>query len=374
MRDTNLLLLNWRAEVTKIHIVTGNHISEWGIVDIVEVLKSALGDLCDFSQSPFLVPDKTNLVIEEFSNPNFTKYLLDSGSQLILVLTEFPTIILGRLYLNRFGFKASKFFLAIDAILSPFYKTIGKVSRGRVQSFAYSRNYWRSREKSLRYVFSKGVVQSLITLHPEITKRIQVLTKLNLIKAFTVYPIIKNPNIFTGKLPYKGMFFATFGSLSRYRIREIKKANKYLPSGVIRITDELANDIMRRIISNNMETIPTKKGLELNQVGFASKFTDPSELILDFYFRNSTRWNYLSPIRIARSINRERPVIYIGNRLEDHPINDLVLQISNHNQLLPKLEKINDELASSEKKINNYNNFARSENTKFIEAFNADFK
>ena len=360
--------------MVKLNIVLGNHISRWGIEDILDVLQSSLGDSLKMTQSPFLAPGMKNLVVEDFSNPRFTNYLVESESKLILLLTEFPITILGKIYLNRFGFKASKIFLLIDAILSPFYSTIFRVSTGRVRSFAHTRNYWRAREKSLRYVLSKGIVECLITLHPEITKRIHDSIQPNFVKTFTLYPVIRSRNILKAKAPNAEIVFATFGSANRYRQREIRRANEYLPQGIQRLNEELANEIMADIVNKRVKTIPAGKILELSKVGFSNAEPESTKFIIDFYFRNSAKWKYLSPIRIARSINRERPVLYIGNKLEDHPINELVLQISSYNQLLPRLGKIEEELAFHEKKIDSYNNFASSENAKFIEACNVDFK
>jgi hypothetical protein len=325
----------------KLHIVTGNHRSLHGISDIISIINSA--SETGTTQGIFFREDCHNFLVEEFSNREYTDFLLGDDKRFSLVLTEFihkgP---FGRIYLNRFGIKATSTYIYLETlayyVLLILGKTLPAIALRRFHSFMY----WRARERNLQRVLKSDLLKMVLTMHPHITA--QALES-KLIKPHvsihTIYPILDQNKIDFSISKRTISEVTTFGTQNKYRLTERRKFQRFFPMQVSYKVD------------NNYAILQSKELFNPNT----------HSLSLDLYFKNSKNWEFLSPVRIWRTLNKGNIIVYFGKKMKDHPINDCAIQIEGYEDIWKTMSRnFEKEIHSS---VSEYNSIALSENLKW---------
>jgi len=324
----------------KLHTVTGNHRSLHGISDIISIINSA--SETGSTQGIFLKEDCHNILIEDFSNREYTDYLLGDDKSFSLVLTEFihkgP---FGRIYLNRFGIKASSTYICLETLVYYILLILGKVIPAtalRCHRFMY----WRARERSLQRVLKSDLLKMVLAMHPRIAAQALETKLINPhVSIHTIYPILDQNKIDFSISKRTISEVATFGTQNKYRTKELRKFQIFFPMPVFYKVD------------NNYAILQTNELLNPNS----------DSLSLDLYFKNSKNWEFLSPVRIWRTLNKGNIVVYFGSKMKDHPINDCAIQIELYEDIWKTMSSNFDKRIRSS--VSEYNSIALSENLKW---------
>jgi hypothetical protein len=309
-------------------IVTGNHRSLWGISDILKCFDFALN-----TQVPrFFFPQKqwVNFIIEDFYNKRYLNALVETDTTNVLVVTEFLSIKRNSIAINQFPPKISTF---VFPGLWRFLKYFLKANLRSVKyffSFQSVDRYWKNRKKGINTYFDKRPIDPIIQLHPACTLHLDLGNR----KVFDFFPIVDEHSL-TKIAKNPDIVFVTFGTMNSYRAREIRKFNRFVPQGILHISEE---------------------ALAKSPKNFKNK------ILIDVYFRNSESWPYLSPLRFWRSLSNNRIVLYVGKINDDHPINSLCINVGDYNEIYQVLENLNSYIDSSREKIKDYNILARAKN------------
>ena len=318
-------------------VVTGNHRSLWGISDILKSFDSSL----ELNILHFYFPQqqRVNFVIEDFHNKKFLNALIRTNTKNVLVVTEFLSIKRDTVRINQFPVKISSFVSPgsrrfFKSFFIDFFQNLKKFF-----PFRASDRYWMNRNKGINIYFDKRPNDPIIQLHPSCTSNLNLGHR----KVFDFFPVI-NEQSFVRTSKHSEIIFCTFGSINSYRASEIKKLNHFLPQGIIHLTEET--------LSENPE-----------------KFKD--KILVDVYFRNSETWPFLSPIRFWRSLNKGRLVLYVGDIIDNHPINSLCMNLDAYGDIYQAVENLDTYIHSLPTKIKQYNLLAREKNRLIEDFFSA---
>lgn len=321
----------------KLHIVTGNHRSTLGIDDITKVLQDVFGQ--NITKGIFCEDSKINLVIEDFSSPDYVRYLINSDIKIILVLTEF--ISLGPfkgISLNKFGLRSNYFILLAEKIWISVLRILSVFLPAKLKAKTERTLYWKNREVGLDKILKQRNIEGIICLHPEIENQVKLnLRKIPKESVFTIFPRLKSiqkNDEFDFDIP-----LLSYGSKNRYRKREIAKFNKIFP---FQITLPNFED---KSITNNSKSI---------------------SLFLDVYFKNSKTWPYLSPIRFWRTLQQGGHILYFGEEVLDHPINKCALRVERYEDFPIRIQNLPSVLEGIQSEIRVYDKNAELLNDKVV--------
>lgn len=276
-----------------------------GILDIIEVIKETLPKNLPVSEDYFIKRNSINIIIEDFHNKYFLKYIesiyLDSSVITILVLTEFvgPQYA-GKLLLNRFGLKRRKLIIFGEYNLFNLPDIFYIFFPNKIRNYVYGRKYWIQREKGLKNFLKNSPPLIILTLHPEIKSQMDLYLnelKIKDIEVYCLYPIVKVSQHRLNTEQWMPIY-GTFGFLNRYRNKEIKKIEKNWPLKIFKLNH----------IENSRYNSKIKK----------NSYADTG--LVDLYIKNTQKWPYCSPIRIFRSLKRGIPVATLATYQDSHPI------------------------------------------------------
>ena len=153
--------------MNELHIFTGNHKSPAGIEDICQILLQLGGS--SSTSGIYLKQSNINLVIEDFSSPEITKYIIESKLEIGLVLTEFMSLgPFGKIVLNKFGYKSNRFVLLANDLVILIFRYLRVVIPRKLKSKIEEKIYWKNREVGLRKVLKYCNLKFIICMHPEI--------------------------------------------------------------------------------------------------------------------------------------------------------------------------------------------------------------
>jgi hypothetical protein len=204
-----------KNKTTECVIVLGNHLSYAGVGDIVYTVYAHFSRQFPVRVQEALSPGAFNIIIDEFTNPNFVEYLKEvkvryPETRYAIVATEFYTPFIFPVFgitgtFNFFGSRAD-------------WRALGRNIIGQV-----ARNY-RSymHRRFLGFLEATQVTDLIISVHPKILTSLERLSRQQPkpVPAANIYPTIDleigNQLESLATLPFG---FALTGSVTKYRAR-----------------------------------------------------------------------------------------------------------------------------------------------------------
>jgi hypothetical protein len=303
--------------MSKYHLIRGNHKSFAGIEDICLVLQEALDP--NMTTGIFGDRSKTNLIIEDFSSKDYTKYILESDLKICLVLTEFMhSSVLGKIKINKFGLRRNFILSLLEDVVVLILRFIKIFLPRKYRLSSEKKIYWKNREVGLKKIIDSNKIRAVICLHPDIQLQAEQLFKnIEQEKIFTILPRLTKPRKLTTN--HTDVSLVSFGTKNSYRKKQIRKFNESFPLEVI------LPSFLQKTHNKALEPVPA---------------------FVDIYFKNSKTWKYLSPIRFWRSLNVGSFVVYFGKESTDHPINKCAIHVNSY-ELFPKVLENFEEIANA---------------------------